>query len=201
MQKRILSGLVIIASAVIVVSFLMPWAGIATSAVGATKDLSNVAKEKLGITAITKKFFGELDKATDKIAAIGDIKIKGTVKGYQIPILVNNKTSKIALAIAQIMFKSTEGLGAKSYLVYLLPLLGIFSGLGAVLGLKKKFYIIAMLITSGAVSITGLYNLKTANLPDLVVKISIGSGLWMAMYAFLFIFLASIAWLALDRKP
>lgn len=97
------------------------------------------------------------------------------------------------------MFKSAKNLEIKSFLVYLFPFLGIFCGAAAVLGLKDKRFILAASAASGAVSIVGLYNLYTTNLSALIVSIKIGKGLWLSMYAFLIIFLASTTWLVTDR--
>jgi hypothetical protein len=88
----------------------------------------------------------------------------------------------------------------KSYLVYLLPLLAVFCGIAGVLGLKNKLYVMLALVLSGGVSIAGLYNLHTTDLSSLIVNISIGKGLWLTMYAFLFIFFVNIVWLISSRK-
>ena len=143
---------------------------------------------------------GKLKSFTGSLSKFGDIGVKTTITGYQIPQLVNDKTSKVALSVAQILFKSTEGLDIKSYLVYLLPLFGIICSLFAFLGQSKKIYSILMIVISGAVSLVGLYNLHTADLPNLAVKVSIENGLWNTMYAFLFICFIGIVGLLLRGK-
>jgi hypothetical protein len=199
--RKILAGLIILASIVIVVSFFMPWARVSVSIAGISKKLTDVISgEKLQDTPIAGKAAKELEKITDAITGFGDIDIKTTVSGYNIPQMVNNRTSKAALSIAQILSKSTSGLEQKIYLVYLLPLLGIVCGILAIIGLKSKSWIIIMLVISGIVGIAGLYNLSTANLVHVAVKVDIMSGLWNTMYAFLFIFLSGVAWLVLGRK-
>ncbi|MBL7156983.1 MAG: hypothetical protein ISS92_02345 [Candidatus Omnitrophica bacterium] len=200
MKKTVFMGIVIVAALGIVAAFFMPWAEVATSVTGVSKELTGIAKDELEGTPIAGKVIGELKKVTDVIGDIGDIKLKTKVSGYNVPVLVNRRTSKIAISAAQIMFKSTEGLDWKSYLVYLLPILGITCALLAIAGSKQKIYIIVMLVIAGAVSIIGLYNLYTANLTSLIVKISIEKGLWYTMYAFLLIFIAGITWLILDKK-
>jgi hypothetical protein len=199
LKKQILSGLIIAASAVIVISFFMPWARVGTSLAEVSKGLTGAAEGKLGDKSLAGKLVGKLKKATEKVSSVADIRVKATVSGYDIPVMVNRKSSKAAIAIAQVIFKSAENSGPKSFLVYLLPLLGIFCGAAAVLGLKKKLYFIAMLAISGAVSITGLYNLYTADPSGLIVKISIEKGLWLTMYAFLLIFIVSIMQLTASR--
>ncbi len=200
MKNRILAGIVIIAGAVIVISFFMPWANIVTSVTGVSKELTTFARSKVGDVPHARKIIGDLEKVTDAISGFGDIKLKTTVSGYKIPTLVNSKTSKVALSVVQIMFRDAKGLGLKSYLVYLFPLLGITCAVLAILGLKQKLFIILMAVISGAISIAGLYNLKTADLTSLAVRIHIESGLMFTMYAFLLIFLVGITWLILGRK-
>jgi len=199
MKKEILAGLIIIASSVIVISFFLPWAKIDTSASEVSRGITGVAREGLGGESTVGKLIGKFEKEVDKVSAVADIRVKAAVSGYDIPVMVNNKTSKIAIAAAQIIFKSAKNLDMKSYLVYLLPLFGIFCGAAAILGLKNKLSIIVALIVSGIVSITGLYNLYTTDLSSLILNISIEKGLWCTMYAFLFIFFAGIAWLVSNK--
>jgi len=193
MVKKILVGLIVLASIVIVISFFMPWARVSVSVVGVSKQLTSSS-------GLPDKMVEKLKEITSAISSFGDVDIKTTVSGYQIPGMVNNKTSKAALSTAEILSKSASGLEQKSYLVYLFPLLGIVCGILAVTGLKSKACIVIILIIGGIVGIVGLYNLSTANLVHVSVKIDILSGLWNTIYAFLFIFLAGIAWLVLDKK-
>jgi len=200
MKKNILCGLVIIAGAVIVVSFFLPWAKVTVSTMGVSKELTKDVETTLKDTPIAGKLVGKLTDITDAVSALGDIEVKTQVTGYNIPVLVNRKTSKVALSLMQIMFKSVENLDVKSYLVYLLPILGIFCAIASILGRKNRFYVMLMLVVAGAVSIIGLYNLHTTNMANIVVKVTIMDGLWYTMYGFLFIFVAGIAWLALGEK-
>ena len=196
MKKLIFLTMVIAASAVIVYAFFMPWARVATSVTGISKELTGTVEG----TPIAGKIVGKLDVITGAIAGLGDVEIKTTVRGNQVPALVNNETSKVALSLAQIMFKSAKDVDKKSYLVYLLPLFGIICAVLAVAGLKSKICVAIMLIIGGIISIGGLYNLYTMDIQSQIVKISILNGLWYTMYAFLFIFLVGIVWLIFDRK-
>ena len=196
-KKTIFAILVIIASVVIVRSFFVPWANVKASVTKIAGSITETAKP-LEKSAIGGKVVKGLERATDAIGSFGDVSIKTTVTGYSIPAMVNQKTSKVALSLAQILFKSTEGLDKKSYLVYLLPILGILCALLAAIGMKIKWPVFAMLVISGFISIGGLYNLMTANLSNLYVQISIERGLWHTMYAYLVIFLIGIAWAVTD---
>ncbi|MGB2630427.1 MAG: hypothetical protein WBD24_06185 [Candidatus Omnitrophota bacterium] len=200
MNKIIFPGLIIIASLVTVLCFFQPWASVAASVTGISKELTSAADKSLKDTPFAGKFIKKADEVTTAISKYGDIEIKTTVRGNQIPAMVNNKTSKVALSLTQVFFKSAEGLDKKSYLVYLLPLFGILCGALAVLGTKNKLYVIVMTAIGGAISAGGLYNLLTMDVSSAAVKISIRYGLWHTMYAFLFICAVGIAWLVAGKK-
>ena len=196
MKQNIFVGLVIAASTVIVISFFLPWAQANVSATGVSKSLTS----SLQGTPFAGKVVGKLNEATDAIGSMGDITLKTRVSGYSIPIMVNQKSSKIALSLAQIMFKNVDGLDVKSYAVYLLPILAVICGFLSILGLKNKLSIIVMILAGGVISIVGLYNLYTVDMQSVAVKITIMNGLWYTMYGFLAIFFIGIAWLVLDKK-
>ena len=193
MVRKILAGLIVIASIVIVISFFMPWAKVSLSVTGVSKKIADSYH-------LPDKAVEKLKEITHTISTFGDPEVRVTVPGYKIPGMVNNKTSNVAISLTEIMTKSTSDLGQKSYLVYLFPLLGIICGILALGGLKSKACIIIMLLIGGIVGITGYYNLSTANLAGMVVKVDILSGLWNTIYAFLFIFFAGIIWLVLGKK-
>ena len=195
-MKNILKIVVCALAVVTIVGFMMPWATVATSVMGVSKEVTGaLANSPLG-----GKVLKDVNAITDKVSTMGDIDIKSIVRGYQIPMMVNDKTSKVALSVAEIFFSETEGLEWKSYLVYLLPGLGILCGVLIFLGAANKLYVTIMTMLGGAVGIIGLFKLYTTNVSSLVVKISIQNGLWYTMYAFLFIGISGIAWLVADKK-
>lgn len=201
MRKIVLLALVVICALAIVHAFFMPWAKASASATKVAKGLTKSATAgMLENTPFAGKFIRGLDKATDKISDLGDIQIKTAVSGYDIPTLVNKKTSQIAIAIASVMFKDAKDLDKKSLLVYLLPLLALVCIGLAIIGLKNKIAVMAMTILSGGISAGGLYNLMTVNLSGLPIQISIEQGLWQTMYAYLMIAVIGIVWIALDLK-
>ena len=155
MVRKILAGLITLASIVIVISFFLPWAKINVSVVGVSKQLTSVSEKKLQGSPVADKMVKKMQEITDAMSSFGDIDIKTTVPGYKIPGMVNNKTSKVALSATEILFKSTSGLDQKVYLVYLLPLLGIVCGILAITGLKNRACIIILLVISGIVESRG----------------------------------------------
>ena len=196
MKKEYYSYLVYVAAVAIIIGFLMPWATIATSVTGVSKGLLG----SLDKTPYAGKIVGGISKATDVIGDLGDISIKNTVRGYQVPIMVNDKSSKVAISLAQIFFKQADDLDKKSYLVYLFPIAGAVCALLAFLGDRNKIYTIAMTVLGGAIGIVGLFKLYTLDVGSTIVKISIQNGLWVILYSFLFMLIVGIAALAADKK-
>ncbi len=201
MRKIVLLALVVICALAIVHAFFMPWAKASASATKVAKSLANSATGGfLENTPFAGKFVRGLDKATDKISDLGDIKIKTAVSGYDIPTLINKKSSQIAIAIASVMFKDAKDLDKKSMLVYLLPLFALVCLGLAIVGLKNKIAVMVMAVLSGGIAVGGLYNLMTIDLSKLPIQISIEQGLWQTMYAYLIISAIGIAWVVLDLK-
>lgn len=196
MMKILFGALVCVASVVVVVSFFLPWATVSVSAIGVSEGLI----ESLAGTPVAGKILGKLSSVTDAISNIGDFSVKNTVSGYQIPVMVNDESSKVAISLAQMFFEDAKDLDKKSYLVYLLPVLGVLCALLAFIGGKNRFFIMLMVLLSGAVGIGGLYKLITLDVSSLMVKITIMEGLWYAMYSFIFICVVGIVWLIVDNK-
>lgn len=200
MRKFVLLSLVIICAIAIIHAFFMPWAKASTSTTKVARGLANQAYGPLENAPFAGRFIKIFDTTTKKVASLGDIQIKTAVSGYDIPTLINKKSSHIAIAVASVMFKDAKDLDKKAMLVYLLPLIALVCIGLAILGIKNKIAVIVMTVLSGGIAIGGLYNLMTVNLSDLVVQISIEQGLWQTMYAYLLISAIGIIWVILDLK-
>jgi hypothetical protein len=196
MKKLLFTFLVCIAAAVIIYAFFIPWATVATSVTGITKEASGA----LSKTGFGSKLAGEINVATNFLNDMGGVSVENTVTGYQIPVLVNDNTSKVAISVAEMFFENTKDLDKKSYLVYLLPVLGLACVLLAFFSDINRLFLVLMVLISGAVSLGGLYKLYTFDVSSLVVHISIQKGLWYSMYAFLFIFVIGMFQLLFGKK-
>ena len=200
MKKMIMAGLVIVCAVIIVVSFFLPWVRANVSVTKVATGLTSSATGKLQNSPFAGKFIKGFNTSTNAIGNLGDIEVKTQVSGYDIPTLINKKTSKEAISIVQILVKDAKDLDKKSMLVYLIPLFAIVCVILAVIGLKYKLAVIAMAVIGGAISIGGLYNLFTANLAALPVQITIMNGLWQTMYGYLLICILSIIWLITVKR-
>jgi hypothetical protein len=200
MKKIIFVGLIIICALIIIVSFFMPWARATVNATKVAKNMANSASGNLQDTPFGGKFVQGLNQVTNAIGNLGDIEVKTTVSGYDIPTMTHKESSRVAIQLAQLLFKDAKDLDNKSMLVYLLPLFAIACIALAIMGLRYKAAIIAAALIGGAVGIGGLYKLITTDLSKLPVQISIENGLWLTMYGYLLICVLSVAWLAMKPK-
>ena len=200
MKKMIFAGSIIVCAIIIIASFFMPWARATVSVTKVANNLANSASSKLQNTSFGDKFIKGFNQATNAIGNLGDIEVKTTVSGYDIPTMTSKKSSHVAIQLAQLLFKDAKDLDKKSMLVYLLPLFAIVCIALAVTGLKYKASVIAAAIIGGAIGIGGLYKLMATDLSKLPVQISIENGLWQTMYGYLLICILSIAWLVMDPK-
>ena len=199
MRKIVLAALIVLCSLTVIHAFFLPWAKASASVTKVAKGLTESATSGfLESTPFAGKFVRKLTSVTKKVSNLGDIEIKTMVSGYDIPTLINKKSSQIAISLGSAMFKDAKDLDKKSMLVYLLPLLALVCIGLAVLGLKNNIVVIIMAVISGAIAIGGLYNLMTVDLASLPVKISIEQGLWQTMYAYLLISVFSIIWIILN---
>ena len=196
MKNTVFSALIICASLVVIAAFFMPWANVNTSVTEVSKGVLGA----VGDVPLGEKISSGISKAASFLGDLGDVEVKTVVTGKNIPELVNSETSKVALSLAEMLFKSVEGLDWKSYLVYLIPLFAIICAALSVLALKKKLFIIPIIIIGAGIFYEGMHNIMTTDLSNVVVKITIEKGVWLTLYAFLFMAITSGVWLFLERK-
>lgn len=199
MRKMILSGLIIACSLVVIISFFMPWANASVSVTKAAKGLASMVERELGGTPYMEKVTRALQKTEKAIDTVGNVEVRTTVSGYDIPTLVHKKSSRSALSLAQMFFKGAEGLDKKVMLVYLLPLFGVVCIFLAALALTNKLYIIGPAVIGGVISAGGLYKLWTTNFSGEQYQIILLNGIWYTLYAYLLICILSIVWLVTER--
>ena len=200
MKKMIFAGSIIACALIIIASFFMPWARATVNATKVANNLVNSSSGKLQNTSFGEKFVKGFNQATNAVGNLGDIEVKTTVSGYDIPTMINKKSSHVAIQLAQMVFKDAKDLDKKSMLVYLLPLFAIACIVLAIAGLRYKVSVIAAAVIGGIIGIGGLYELITTDLSKLPVQISIENGLWLTMYGYLLICILGVAWLVVGEK-
>lgn len=200
MVKRIIAGLIIICCVVIIVSFFAPWARAGLNVTKVAGGLMSSTESTLKSSPFAKKFIKGLNRATSAVGGLGDIEVKTQVSGYDIPTLVNKKSSRTAISLVQIFAKDVEGLDKKALLVYLLPLGAVLCIFLAISALKNIWAVVPMAVISGTVSLVGLFKLITLDLSSLQIEVTIMNGLWQTLYGYLLVFVLSIIFFAADRR-
>lgn len=196
MKKMVMAALVMMCAIAIVISFFMPWAKAGTSATRVAKGV----KRSMEGTSFGDKFVKQFDIAAQIISDMGDINVNTIVSGYDVPALVHKKSSHVAIAFAMVYIKDADGLDTKVLLVYLVPLFALACIALAVLGIKNISFVAIMGLVSGIMSIVGFFKIMTTDMSSMTVQISIEKGLWLTLWAYLAIFVVSIAWVIIYRK-
>jgi len=142
---------------VIAVSFFLPWISVESAAVG------NVAKLLTG-------------KRQATIAS---------VSGFKVPILANSKESRFMSTVIKIFQPDITNADKKSFLIWGIPLLAVVMFL---VGRNPKtskwvrlgFGVLGILIFAGAT-----YKIITTDLDKIIMKVTIGYGLWLILFGYL----------------
>lgn len=200
MKKYVMAGLIVACGIMIIVSFFMPWARANVSVTKVAKGLTSAAEGTLKDSPFAGKFIKDLQKATDAIDSMGNIEVKTTVSGYDIPTMVNKKSSKSAISLAQVFFAGADDLDKKSMLVYLMPALAIVCIFFALLAIKTKLFAYGTAIIGAVIAAYGYYHLLNTNLVHEQYQIVILNGLWQTMLGYLLICILSIVWLVIDKE-
>ena len=103
MKKTVFAGSIIVCAIIIIASFFMPWARATVSATKVANNMVNSASGKLQNTSFGGKFLQGLNQATNAIGNLGDIEVKTTVSGYDIPTMTSKKSSHVAIQPASLL--------------------------------------------------------------------------------------------------
>jgi hypothetical protein len=200
MKKIVMATLAVLSAVVIIISFFMPWAKASTSATRVAKSVKQGAGGALQGTSLGEKVMTYFDVATQAISDMGDIKVKTIVRGCDIPTLVSKKSSNVAISLVQVYAKDANDLDKKASLIYIIPLFALACIALAVLGMKNILFVAIMGLASGIISIVGFFKIMTTDMSSMVVQISIENGLWLTLWAYMAIFMISVAWVITARN-
>jgi len=192
--------LIITVAGFIVAAFFMPWISAATSVARVSEQVTNTMGP-LGALPFVDKIITGVKEGTDIVRGVGDMDISTTVSGYNIPKMVNLKSSKVALSFVQNFFGDTEGLDKKSMLVYLLPIFAILCMLLAIIGIKYRIAVILMLILSGAILTAGFTGSASEDLPPAEKKEPLASNSTIVRTAALTLTAFLLSAVNISREP
>ena len=104
------------------------------------------------------------------------------ISGFDVPRLANSDESRLILTVAKIFKPDVKDIDKKSYLIWIIPLLAV-----AIFLVNMVFGVIGVAIFAVTV-----FKLKTTDLDKVVLQIKIGVGLWLILWSYLGIGIASI---------
>ena len=156
-MSKIYPTIIIALAVIIFISFFLPWVGVESPQMGSVSKL-----------------------LTGKRQALVD-----NVSGFKVPILANSDESRFMITVIQIFNPGIQDADKKSFLIWVVPLLGVvIAVLVNILG-KNKFVNLAIAILGIAIFAVAVFKISTTNLDKLVLKVNIGIGLWLILYGYL----------------
>ena len=143
---------------VICVSFFLPWVTVSGG--------DSIGK-------LTKMISGE------------EKNIKQSISGFAVPVMANSEESRMMITIIKIFQPNITDADKKSYLIWLIPLLAVAiffttKAMPSNKWLRLTFGLIGILIFAGAT-----FKILTTDLDKVVLKVSIGYGLWLILLGYL----------------
>lgn len=200
MIRRIALGLAWGSVALALVGFVLPWAHFRFQESGALKQARDIARgppllgdltNRLGhkIGRVTATIRRGAETVTGELPSLRDL--PSHVSGVQVPQLANQGSSQLALAVFELLTGTRQQLGLKSYAVYLVPGLALLAGIVVTAFGRYRAAVLATGALCLLVAGIGFWKLLTTNTEALVLKMSIGSGLWLSLWAYVGLALAS----------
>ena len=178
-MRRAVFGLVWLSATAAVVGFVQPWAFIDVREPGAMRSLRSAAPANVG--RVMLKIRRGAETLTGELPTLADLPRQ--VSGIQIPRMVRETRAQVAVAVLELLTKTRHHLGAKSYLVYLVP--GIALSCAAVLtAVSAPGAAIGVGLLSAAIAGIGFWQVMTTRTDSLFVAIRIGPGLWLSLWAY-----------------
>jgi len=172
-----------------VVGFYLPWARIDLHEPDVLRQLQDTipfggvletVTQRVGRIAV--KVTRGAETVTGELPRLADI--PKTVSGAAIPQMVNREQAKVAMALVELLTKTRQRLGFKSYAVYLLPVLALLGG-ALIIWLGRRPPIAwGVALLCGGIAAVGFWKLLTTNTRTLFIAITIGPGLWLSLWAY-----------------
>ena len=171
--------------------FVLPWASLDLKSPKLPQQLKDVADatplsdvlgkltKKLGRVVVQVKRGAET--VTGELPDLSNIPKE--VRGVDIPSLANRRDAHVLMALAE-MLTGQRQLGAKSYLVYVLPGLALLCGILLTMAPRLRALSIILGLICLGVAAGGYWKAATTPLDSLLVAITIGKGLWLSLWGY-----------------
>jgi len=198
MTMRLLSWTLAWISAVMaLVGFFLPWAMIDLREPELAKQFREASpvRDTLGglmkdVGRITATVRRGAERVTGELPTLSDIPKQ--VSGVQIPQLANQEHAQVAIALMELFTNERQQIGAKSYVVYLVPGIAVLCGLLITALVRKKPVMIGVGVLCAAIAGGGFWKLLTTSTQTLFIAITIGQGLWLSLWGYVGLALAAV---------
>ncbi|MFC1703915.1 hypothetical protein ACFL1E_03915 [Candidatus Omnitrophota bacterium] len=153
-----------ILAVIIAIAFFLPW----------------VSVESAPVSAVSKVLTGSGQAIVDNISA------------YDVPVLANSSESRLVISIIKIFNPGITNADKKSFLIWAIPLLAVILVVVSHMFGDKKITNLIISVLGVAIFAVALFKLQTTDLNKLVIQINIGIGVWLTLYGYLGMGIASI---------
>ena len=160
--------------------FFLPWASLDIRTTDAERSIAASLRKASNKTfkkpprTYRSWIYGKRDKGP---------MIPSKVRGYQVPILANQKGVKVAMQLVKLFAKTDEQVGWKSYAVYLMPGLAVLCGLLLSAWGGQRPVALAIAVLCAAIAGYGGWTLLTTDTRK-AYAVAIDSGLWLSLTAY-----------------
>ena len=183
----------------VTVGFFLPWAQVDANARPVTGPLGrflhggSLQEAASKLSKRVGKIVIHVQRGTETITGeLPDFsKLPTQISGWQIPQFAHRQDIAAMLALTQLV-TGKEALGAKSYLVMLVPLLALCCGLLVTFGERRPLISGTAALVALAVGVAGWWKLSTVTQQATMVAVSIGLGLWLSVWAYLVLGVAGL---------
>lgn len=140
---------------------------------------------------------GNIQIGNIKIANIPKINIgkdelfNRSISGYDVPVLANGPDARLIISIIKIFKPDVTDVGRKSYLVWTIPGLAALIFVLSIILAENKLANLIIGLAGGLIFMLAAYKISTVNLDKVVIAVRISSGIWMTIWGYLGMGLAS----------
>lgn len=177
--RLVIFGVMWIGAAMAIIGFFLPWARLDAREPSVVKQLSRIA---VTVRRGTEVVTGHLPSLSE---------IPRQISGFQIPQMANQEEAKVGVALVELMTNQREEIGIKSYAVYLLPGAAVLCAVALTIMVQPVAIAVASAILCATVAGVGFWKLLTVNTRTPFVAITIGLGLWLSLWAYVGLAVAS----------
>lgn len=169
--------------------FFLPWAQMNARELPVVKQLRQALplRDTVGgltqdVSRITVKIRRGTEVVTGRLPSFSDI--PRHISGFHIPRMANQEEAKMTMALMELLTNQRQHLGIRSYAVYLVPGIAVLCAVALTVATQSVAVAVAIAILCATVAGAGCWKLLTIDPQARLIAITIGSGLWLSLWAY-----------------